>query len=607
MARQAFKRCLGVDIGATSVKIAEVVADKGGAKVINLVRAAIPAFPDPEAAELGTAKIIRDLLKERNIRTRDAVFCLPGQQIFTRRVRLPDASEDRLMRIINYEARQQIPFPEDKTRIEYQIFRLPDQDDVEVLLVAARKDQVASYMKLVGRTGLRPICLSVSSLALFNFHAFELTPFVKESKKSKKKSQKLFKKEGESEEAGGGEEREFLDDEATQIDEVRGFINVGESYTDLVIGRKGKIVTPAFVRSIPIAGRDLTRVIQNAAGLNDPAEAVRLKHEQVRIFSSMYPPDGDPAINEEVSQAASEIIENRLAKQIQLSLDFFTAQPDGMMIDSLSVSGGSSGMPGIAELLEDRLGVPVQVYSEQQNPAMLVNVQPERAFADYLIAIGAALGGIEFAPIALNFLPESAKTRLVFPRIEVAIMAILIAVMVYASTMIGTSYIAEYTQETQKLQGIYTQFQPRQQEIMAAEQARTEIKTSIEGLLDTIDFRQRTYFLEFYSELVKTLKESAPLALLIELEVEAHGKFTLEGASTNAQDGANVRRALLEMTRFVEQARLVGTGRPGATFRIMGELKGKRSRINTPRPTPPPAGQAGGGFGGGGFGAGGVF
>jgi len=603
VAKQAFKKCLGVDIGTTSVKIAEVVADKAGAKILSLVRAPIPAFPDAEAAELGTAKIIRDLVKERGIRTREAVFCLPGQQIFLRRVRLPDASEDRLTRIINYEARQQIPFPEDKTRIEYQVFRIPDQEDVEVLMVAARKDQIASYMRLVGRTGLRPIGLSVSSLALFNYHAFELTPFERTDKgkgKSKKGRKSLAS-------AGGGPDAEFVTDDAESIaiEDVKALINIGETFTDLVICRKGKAATVAFSRSIPIAGREMTRVIGNAVGISDMAEANRLKIERVKIFSTATPNEGDPNVDEAASQAATDIVESRLAKQIQLSLDFFIAQPDGMAVDSVLLSGGPAPMPGLAESLEDRLALNVKRVIEPTNTALFLNVSPERTYEDHLIAMGAGLSGIEFAPVTINFLPETVKTSLAFPKIETAVLGIFIVIMIYLSTMVGNHYVQVYGQAAQTLEAKYQTFQPLQQSIADAEKRRTDVKESIEKLLKTVDFGRRSYLIEFYSELVTTIKNAAPLAYITYFEVEPHGRLELRGVSSNNQDAPKVKGALDGLSRYIETARLAGNFEtaPGVwVFTINGKLKHKASRISTPIPTAPPQGQApAAGIGGGVF------
>ncbi|MGB9691667.1 MAG: type IV pilus biogenesis protein PilM, partial [Candidatus Sumerlaeaceae bacterium] len=106
------RKCLGIDIGMTSVKIAELVAEKTGARVTKLHVVPIPLPPGPLDAERIeiVSKTIRETLKEQKISTKHAVFCISGQNVFVRKVRLPRTTEERLHRIIAYEARQQIPF-----------------------------------------------------------------------------------------------------------------------------------------------------------------------------------------------------------------------------------------------------------------------------------------------------------------------------------------------------------------------------------------------------------------------------------------------------------------------------------------------------------------
>jgi hypothetical protein len=173
------RKCLGVDIGTTSIKVAELVAEKTGARVTKFFTVPIPLPPaplTPERAEV-VAKTLRDALKERKVSTKQAVFCISGQNVFVRKVRVPRTTEERLRRIINYEARQQIPFALENAIIEYQVFDVGEETELEVLLVAVKKDLVADFMKVVSRTGLRPAMVSVSSFALFNFHVFDATPF----------------------------------------------------------------------------------------------------------------------------------------------------------------------------------------------------------------------------------------------------------------------------------------------------------------------------------------------------------------------------------------------------------------------------------------------
>ena len=114
-------RCIGVDLGTTSVKVAEISLAPNGVEILKLASAPIDVPPDVSREERRSATInaLRQVLKESKISTKEAVFCVPGQAVFVRRFRLPKTTEERLARIIQYEARQQIPYPIEKTMLEY--------------------------------------------------------------------------------------------------------------------------------------------------------------------------------------------------------------------------------------------------------------------------------------------------------------------------------------------------------------------------------------------------------------------------------------------------------------------------------------------------------
>ena len=170
----ALKRCLGVDLGTSSVKLVEMGREKDAVRLLKFGSRELNLDPHstPEERSEITAEAVRDLLRDLKITIKTAVFSVPGQAVFIKRVRLPRTSEERLHRIINFEARQQIPFPLDKTLLEYQVFDEPGVPDVEVLMVAIKRDFVDSFMRTVGRLRLKPIQVTVSTLAQFNFHLF---------------------------------------------------------------------------------------------------------------------------------------------------------------------------------------------------------------------------------------------------------------------------------------------------------------------------------------------------------------------------------------------------------------------------------------------------
>ena len=164
------KRCLGVDLGGQSVKVAELAIDGGELRLVRLLSADIPVGPDAQPAERQQAQVaaVREMIKSNKIATKNAVFSIPGQTVFVKRQTLPRATSTQLQRIVQIEARQQIPYPLEKMTLEYQVFDTDNERHVEVLLAAMKRETNQEFMRTFRATGLRVSGISISSLALYN-------------------------------------------------------------------------------------------------------------------------------------------------------------------------------------------------------------------------------------------------------------------------------------------------------------------------------------------------------------------------------------------------------------------------------------------------------
>ena len=198
------RRCLGVDIGSHSIKVADVSLTRTGIIIHKLAAAELELAPGtPEAErESKAARVLRDLLKKNRIASRAAVFGVPGQQTFLRRLpALPQTTEQRLRRIIDYEANNLVPFPPDKSLRRYQVADTPSGAECEVLLGAMKRDHINQAMRVIARTGLKPLQISVGPLALHNFYRFCETPFISVEKRRQMEKEEARRKEQEKKEA----------------------------------------------------------------------------------------------------------------------------------------------------------------------------------------------------------------------------------------------------------------------------------------------------------------------------------------------------------------------------------------------------------------------
>ncbi|KPL12253.1 hypothetical protein AMJ85_01435 [candidate division BRC1 bacterium SM23_51] len=629
MKRRA-RRCIGIDIGSASLKVAELSQDRTGVIIQRLVEASLDVAPDASAETRWEAVVrtLRDLLREHKIATRQAVLALPGHAVFVRRVRLPRTSEERLERIIRFEARQQIPFPLEQTLLQYQICSADVQDEVEVLLVAIKREIVAQYMTLVRRLGVRPIRLGVSSFALFNFHMFdegvepeelsfeeqvaavaELTPEetgeVEEPVKPSGFAASLRGLLARKGKPAAGEEEEVAEEPAggrelvpvsSEIEEVKAYVNIGASTIDLAIGRSGGAKLIGFARSVPLAGNQLTRMIQERCGCESFAEAERIKREQTQVLLGDMPPSGD-GYNEQACRAIMPTVD-RMVAEIRRSLDFYISQPDGMAVDRLVVSGGQAALPNLAAYVEDRLGIPVEMAREIHNPACRSNVRAGAEITDFLIAIGMALQGLGASCIAIDFLPEHLKGWIEFKRknLQLGLQAALLVLMLLVASQVGDVMSTAWRQRANEMAASRVRLKPLQ-DLYTKAQTRSQLMEMMFFIIERGAGMTEDYGLDrdYFFRALSVLQSVRPVDVFYgEVEMGPNGELRIEGFAEQPKSAPFLTQALSKMEQ-VEEASLTRsplpvslpgtTGRTIYGFQITAKIKGKRSKI-VPTPTP---------------------
>jgi len=360
-------RCLGIDIGSQNIRIARVSQDQAGYQIESLDESPLNFTPDntDEAARPKTIAIqINDMLSRAKIRTRKAVFCIPGQSVFFRRIKLPKTTPDRLERIIKFEARQQIPFPLEKTTLTWQVFDQPDVNEVDVLLCAVKTDYLKAFKKLVFLTGLRPQAISASPLALYNFCQPCLMRMDPQNKK------------------------------------FYAYVNIGASCTEIAIPKPGPVQIIGFTRSVPLGGNGMDQAVKTILRLGDILRARLIRENDAVILSDeFYRAAGDlESINLNASRAATALADS-IISELRRSLDFSISQPDGVGVDDIILTGGLSGQKYLAGYITEKLGISVTIVE----PDYILQVK-EKNLAPFAIATGLALQGLGCAPITIDFL-----------------------------------------------------------------------------------------------------------------------------------------------------------------------------------------------------------
>ncbi|MDX2176246.1 MAG: pilus assembly protein PilM [Candidatus Sumerlaeia bacterium] len=588
---RSLKRCLGVDLGASSVKIVELAIEGTSVKVLRAASADTGADPTMPLEERRAAIIAaaRDLIKKSKFSTNNAIFGLSGLKVFIRRFRLPATSPERLERIVLFEARQQIPFPLDKTELQYQFFPVEGGAEVDVLLVAVRLDEVRDYMALVDKCGLKALAVGVTSFSLFNAHAImRLDP----ARLAKRIESLGAKKKGAKGAAPAA-------DEGFVAEEVKGYVNIGAGSYDLAIARLANDATLGFTRTPPLGGNDFSRAIMEELAVNSFHDAESIKKSSARLMTFDFGFEESEEVNEQACMAVGQAAE-RVVAELRRSLDFYISQPDGMAVDVVEISGGQALMPGIESFMEEKLTV----------PCVIVRTPPENSgfqwsdalgpMTPYVVASGYALQGLGLSTITVDFLPRDKKVVRDFPYRSVVVMAVLVLLIVGATANVGQKRAERYSQQAQNLE---IQIRERQRQLEASRTAGEENRAEADRFVKLgRAFGQRDYWLQF---LAKVARVKPVDVLITNISMDHDGLVVIRGLSESSSSPAQFVNALKELvpvssqlpeiTAFDNRAKDPRYERPEITsFEIRFNTGDKVNHLRvTPTPEASPAANSG--------------
>jgi type IV pilus assembly protein PilM len=350
---------IGVDITNESIIISQVKRTKTGIELEKLVSANTPqnAIRDGEIIDTGSiAQVIQELLEKNQITANRAITTVSGQAVIIRTIQFPSMSAKELKEVVLHEAERYIPFPIEDVNIDFQsLEEIEDEgiNKVEVLLVAAQKQFINSYVETFIIAGLKLIGIDVASFAV----ARALT----------------------SSDASLG------NGEPIVLVLIRG------ETTDINVFQNG---VPKFSRSIPIGSTTFIETI--ASNLNISLE------EAIQVFDKVVVPLAGQSVSDDplVEMASNEIRTTlrELTTEIQRSLEYYQSQ-GSERVQQLILSGRGAKMRNLDKHLSMNLGVDVEI----SNPLNHIQFDEQAYPAEYLMdnapifvtSIGLARRGVE--------------------------------------------------------------------------------------------------------------------------------------------------------------------------------------------------------------------
>src|SRR5436190_534411 len=163
-------RIFTLNLGSQAISVADFRPQSGGGLVLRDYKRRDLAIENP-GEPIRHAQItatIREILNELGIKSARVNYAVAGQSVFARFVKLPSVEEEKIDRIIAFEAQQNVPFPIDEVVWDYQLVGGGADEQLQVVLVAIKSDLLEGINAAVEAAGLRPTVIGVANMALYN-------------------------------------------------------------------------------------------------------------------------------------------------------------------------------------------------------------------------------------------------------------------------------------------------------------------------------------------------------------------------------------------------------------------------------------------------------
>lgn len=337
---------MGVDVSSTAVKLLQLSRTGNGYRVEHYAVEPLPVGAVVEKSiqdveQVGAA--ISRAVARSGSKVRMAAAAVAGASVITKLISMPDdLSEDELEAQVELEAANYIPYPIDEVRVDFEpLGPVPGAAGMQqILLVAARTEDVDTRQAVLELAGLKTRVIDVEAFAIEN--AFELM----------RPSMSLPE------------------------NSLVALVDIGASMTTLNILRDGRSL---YAREQAFGGKLLTEEIMRRYGMSWD-EATRAKHEG--------------GLPEGYEQEVLEPFRESLAQQISRLLQFYYAGSDYNRVDQLVLCGGGASIRGLAQQVEEQLGIPTTVANPLAQMTLGSRVQAQdvaRNAPSLMIACGLAL------------------------------------------------------------------------------------------------------------------------------------------------------------------------------------------------------------------------
>jgi type IV pilus assembly protein PilM len=337
---------IGVDISSTAVKLLQLSQSGGRYRVEHYAVEPLPpnAVVEKNIVEVeAVGEAIKRALARSGSRAKGAAAAVAGSAVITKVVPMQAGLSDEDMEDqVQVDASQYIPYPIEEVSLDFEVIGpVKDSPDmVQVLLAASRTENVDVRVAALDIGGLQAKVVDVEAFAMEN--AFRL----------------------------------IADQLSVAKDALVALVDVGATMTTLNVLRGQRSI---YTREQVFGGKQLTDEVMRRYGLS---------YEEAGLAKRQG------GLPESYEIEVLEPFKEAMVQQVSRLLQFFYAGSEFNRVDQIVLAGGCASIPGVAEMVEEQLGVLTAVANPLANMSLSNRVQAQSLAQDapsLMIACGLAL------------------------------------------------------------------------------------------------------------------------------------------------------------------------------------------------------------------------
>ncbi|MFB3891851.1 MAG: type IV pilus assembly protein PilM [Phycisphaerae bacterium] len=350
---------IGVDLGTSAVKMAQLRTGEDSAHLLAAGSADLTAAPRKDLASrqeiIGAA--IRDILRTNPFKGRKCILCIPSDSVAVQHIRTPKLSHEDLARSLGAELQGKLPFA-----VEDAIIRHVVAGDVygegdpqqEVIIVAALRETIESYLRMAGRAGLEVVGVNIEAFAVVECFA------------------RLFRRASD---AG----RTIL------------FVDIGAATTQVVLSHGNR---PVFARNLAMGGEQLDQSV--AEGLSIPVEQARALRRDPHKMGQ------DSAAENELYHLMDKPL-LVMADELTQCLRYYESVFRNQSVERAIFVGGQAYDKRLCQTLAQKLNLPAQVgdplvrVGRVEGAGLDIGLDRREPQPNWAVAVGLSLGAAEAA------------------------------------------------------------------------------------------------------------------------------------------------------------------------------------------------------------------